>query len=725
MRSLLVEAGYCVLLRTNGWAECFVQRDLERWEGRGQSEDEAFDDAMGKMFPSHLARSLLDRHIIRPPAYENGEARDAELGAAAGHTSIAATLIHPGERPRAFPDIQAGSQAPPRIEPRAALPGGPAVAIDAPAELLTMKASLLDHQPVIAAPSYAAEPATPHPTYPTPEPPAETVADPAPDLPTSMGDDAASASGLPVDPKPRVDEAISKPLAVAPVVSVMVGSGLPPANEAAPERPARVRTLESVESVERLLAGIEERLGQLARMCGERQRLHMMVWICRARAVEEANPGAREVEHAVARVARRLTEIGKMFWPGSVRALQLSARPADVRREMHASWAAEPADWSEATALAERLLDEHLTKSPEAGLDEDGWADSAARTPRPAEPETLFEEVDAELKALLIPSGEVPNGRLGDLGSGDLDQLVTAARKLRWLRGCVRDDLAWGVAMGRLRRAVPNLGERSSRVRDALDHRSKPAAPWAKLLGELPSEPAPAPGESPAELRAALTTAHMTKEGFLAWLIRAFDVINTPDLVALLVPLKGELAAFGEETLNHPDRRIRRRLRELVKRVASADDAPGSTISTKEPVRDVEETSDEPIAAHALDDLAARVRDRTQGRRALFVSNREDPELGTRLSDMLGIEITWCDGSLRRVQAQCERIKGGSYNLVLSATGFQVHGVDSALARAASTAGVPYVRVNRGRPVACVQAIAREFGLLTDTYRPAKASSAV
>jgi hypothetical protein len=107
----------------------------------------------------------------------------------------------------------------------------------------------------------------------------------------------------------------------------------------------------------------------------------------------------------------------------------------------------------------------------------------------------------------------------------------------------------------------------------------------------------------------------------------------------------------------------------------------------------------------------------------LFVSNREDPELGSRLRDLLGIEITWCDGSLRRVQAQCERIKAGSYELVLSATGFQVHGVDSALARAASSADVPYVRVNRGRPVACVQAIAREFGLTTGVYSSLEAKA--
>ncbi len=313
---------------------------------------------------------------------------------------------------------------------------------------------------------------------------------------------------------------------------------------------------------------------------------------------------------------------------------------------------------------------------------------------------------------MLAPPGEVPNGRMSELTGPEFEQLLQSARKLRWLRGAVRDDLAWGVAIGRVRRAVPSLGERSSRVRDVLDHRYKPSAPWAKLLGELPAEPTTAPGESPAELAAALPAAIVTKESLLAWLIRAFDVLNTPDLVRLLVPIK-HYVIFDEETLNHPDRRVRRRLRELVKRVATATEEPVKEVAIKErpATPNVEETSEEPLAAHALDALAAHVRVHTQGRKALFVSNREDPELGHRLHDLLGLEITWCDGSLRRVQAMCERIKGGSYHMVLSATGFQVHGVDSALARASSTAGVRYIRVNRGRPIACVQAIAREFGL--------------
>jgi hypothetical protein len=294
----------------------------------------------------------------------------------------------------------------------------------------------------------------------------------------------------------------------------------------------------------------------------------------------------------------------------------------------------------------------------------------------------------------------------------DLERLLVAARKLRWVRRAVHDDRAWGVAMGRLRRALPRLGPR---IRDVLDHRTKPPLTWAALVAAPPE--AAEHGEERAEvLRAELVTARTTPEGLLAWLVRAFDVLNTPELVALMLPLKRELDGFDEETLNHPDRRVRRRLRELVKRVAEATEEKPAD-SRVEPVAAADVASDDTITPHALDELAARVRRVTDGRRALFVSNREDPELGARLSELLGLRITWCDGSLRRVQAQCERIKGSSYDLILSATGFQVHGVDGALVRAANTASIPYVRVNRGRPATCVQAIAREFGLASRSER--------
>ena len=674
LRALLVEAGYVVRDHTNGWFECFVVNGDERCVGRGLGEDDAMQDAVRQLLPSHLARMLLDLHLAAR------EGRELAATAAAEPLTLepaVAALIITAEAPPAAPR--------PAAEPPAPV-AEPVVEVPAP--------------PVIAA---VAAPAAPAPEVVTAlpvEPPAVlTLVAPPPPPPV-----VAAAAPPPPPPPP-----VPAPLPSRPVV----------------ERAPRPRTSDALDSVEKLIAGIEERLPWLARQCADRQRLHMLVWICRARSVEESLPGVRDVEHAVARVARRLTEIGKMFWPGSVRALQLSARPADVRREMHATWASEPTNWVEATNLAERLLAEHLSKSMDAGLDEDGWADAAARTPRPGDPDAVFDELDAELKTILVPSGEVPNGRLTELTSPELDALLSAARKLRWVRGAVKDDLAWGVAMGRLRRSLPSLGDRATRVRDILENRHKPTQPWARQLGE---REAPAPEsvvvESPAKLLADIEGAKASKEALMAWLVRAFDVLSTPDLVLHVAPLREAINGLTEEELNHSDRRVRRRLRDLVKRMGEVAAVPIKEAPKPEP--EEETTQDEPLVARALDALSMVVRAQTQGRRALFVSNREDPELGARLADLLGITITWCDGSLRRVQAQCERIQRGSYDLILSATGFQVHGVDSALARAASAAGVPYVRVNRGRPVACVQAIAREFGLTSDTYHaigPAKAAA--
>jgi hypothetical protein len=712
LRGLLSQAGYLDAtrldwLKTDGSSECLVRREDEHWLGRGPNEDAAFRDALSQMLPSGLALFLLEQHLARGLTAERA-GDDAETG--------------PPER--VDDGVESGFKFTSPAEARAPAPSI-ASSIAAPPEL---------------AVESGPEPRSPVTLGETPKPPAQPV-EPArrAELEQAPAEAALFAPAVFVSPElaspgevgedggapepPHAIEAVAPPPREATPPP-------PPSIEAAPERPPRARTTDALETVERLLKEIEDRLSALARMAAERQRLHMLVWICRARAIEESLPDVRDVEHAVARVARRLTEIGKMFWPGSVRALQLSARPADVRREMHATWATEPADWREATSLAVRLLDDHLAKSVEAGFDDDGWADSAARTPRPPNPDALLEEVDAELKALLGPPGDGPSGRTGDFSAAEFESLLNDARKLRWLRGAVRDDLAWGMAMGRLRRSIPGLGERSARVRDVLDPRARPPVPWAKILGERVEEPVSAASETPAKVKADLPKARETKEGLLAWLIRAFDVLNTPDLVALLVPLRAELGAFGEDTLNHPDRRVRRRLRELVKRVATAAEEEAGRSSkgggTEPPITEAPEepSVDEPMPIPALDALSARVRAQTRGSRALFVSNREDPELGTRLTELLGITITWCDGSLRRVQAQCQRIAQGSYDLILSATGFQVHGVDSALARAASGASIPYVRVNRGRPVACVQAIAREFGLTTTGAVPFPAAKA-
>jgi hypothetical protein len=225
-----------------------------------------------------------------------------------------------------------------------------------------------------------------------------------------------------------------------------------------------------------------------------------------------------------------------------------------------------------------------------------------------------------------------------------------------------------------------------------------------------------APGNDVEPLRATLSAASHEPHALLAWLIDAFNVFATPELAAMLVSSKEQVVAAGVIAANHEDRRVRRRLRDLLQRLAerapnldrAANDAHPPPAGPPGHHRDHDEPSPEP----ALAALAGLVRPLTERRRVLFVSNRHDAGLEKRLVELLRVELTSCDGTLRRVQAQCSRLAHGSYDLVLSATGFQVHGVDGALSRAAGLARVPYVRVNRGRPLTVLQAIAREFGVV-------------
>jgi len=217
---------------------------------------------------------------------------------------------------------------------------------------------------------------------------------------------------------------------------------------------------------------------------------------------------------------------------------------------------------------------------------------------------------------------------------------------------------------------------------------------------------------TPQALCARLSTVRDDPRALLAWLIDAFDVFATPALAAMLASAKEQVVAAGELAANHEDRRVRRRLRDLLQRLeqgAREPDHGANDASTEQ--TDPGADNAEPTLGPGHEALLALVRPRTEGRRVLFVSNRHDADLEAKLAELLRVDLTICDGTVRRVQAQCSRIAQRSYDLVLSATGFQLHGVDSALARASGAAKVPYVRVNRGRPLTVIQSIAREFGL--------------
>jgi hypothetical protein len=487
---------------------------------------------------------------------------------------------------------------------------------------------------------------------------------------------------------------------------------------------------EALEVVERIFADIGDCEHVLACLTPERQRLWLLIWICRARAEQEKHPRATEVARAVARVARRLADLARAFWPGSVRALQLNASPADVglgRRQGEVR----PRLWSEAADSADRALEDHLAQAEWVGLDEDGWADAAQLDPRPQNSAALLEQVAAELEAL---ASHTTNGAA--LDDRAVERMTHLGRMLRWMRGGVAEPVRWGTAMGRLRQIGYTLGERGEPIREVCDPRHRPRRPWAwaaTLDAPRVPEPTPpiddppAPGADPAALG--------------VWLVKAF-ALDTPALVARLAPRKEEFCALEETALPSPDRRLRRRFRELVRRLNAydpnaVDGAPGSEPPDRrvgdgtsagalglarvvvDSVPPSEDEPQPPSSLQTLQTLCAAVRPRTEGRRALFVSNRHDPPLQTKLEGLLGLSVTWCEGSPRRVQAQCERIAHGAFDLVLSATGFQDHAADGVLARAARAASVPLVRVDRGRPLACVRAIARELGIGQESSAPA------
>lgn len=506
----------------------------------------------------------------------------------------------------------------------------------------------------------------------------------------------------PVEAPPLVELAAPPPPAVHEPLPEAAESAGPASPRAQVDADARAAALaDTLAALERMLRDIDEQLPTLSKKSAERQRISLLAWICRARAFEEALPDARSVVLAVQRIARRLSEVGKMLWPGSVRALQIATAPADTMESSAAD--VPPSTWAEAADRAEARRSEHISKAMSAGYDEDGWIDANAGRLAPPNSDALLAQAVADLDALLARSGEAPSE------GQDLAALVRIAQTLRWVRQGVQDHLAWGLAMGRLRRLSLSLGVPGATLRRTIDPTFRPPSSWIPVE---PAQPDSAPKKDiSADLVAELAKLDPDGSTLFPWLLRAFDVFPTPTLAEMLRPWRKQTAALGEIAATYEDRRIRRRMRDLLQRLESggAEDAPRSARRDTPPHEDEEvESADD----SALQQLCDRVRPHTEGRRVLFASNRPDDRLEARLTELLGVRMTGCDGAPRRVQSQCERIAQGSYDLVLSATGFQDHAIDGAMARAASAAGIPYVRVNRGRPLACAQAIARELGEL-------------
>jgi len=121
----------------------------------------------------------------------------------------------------------------------------------------------------------------------------------------------------------------------------------------------------------------------------------------------------------------------------------------------------------------------------------------------------------------------------------------------------------------------------------------------------------------------------------------------------------------------------------------------------------------------------------TRNKRVLFVTNRPDDSLQRELSHLFQtskLEFAVIEGrSPRTVDSICVGIESNSFDYVLAAVGFMDHSTDGRLSSSCRKVETPYLRVQKGRPAACLRAFENFFrteldkGKLLEGMKEAKA----
>lgn len=468
--------------------------------------------------------------------------------------------------------------------------------------------------------------------------------------------------------------------------------------------------------LEELRAVIVDADEDVAVMAPRLQRLHILGWAAQVRALEALVPGSREVELAGGSAIAILGRMARTYWPGTVRALMRSASPRDCVDDLRARERPAPSSWDDVARLAAEALEGMAARS----VDEYGWADAAQLAPPPPDPDGMLAGL-----AQLCARAEKTLEETLTADAALATELTDAARRLRWLRGHVADDKRWGAAVGALRRILSHHPAGLEAVATLLDPAHRPPKAWATVVGYDPNK-----RQRQRLRRQALTTVPRPTDDLAivgSWLVGAIEAGLTNDEVVERLRPQADSAerrrALGElEPPPDAERRIRSRFRRAIAALAGVT-APTEGDAGSD---DDDASLDDPAPAteRLIHPLVARARELVAGQRALFVSNREDPELHARLEHAFGLDITWCVADPRRVEAQTDRIRHGAYDIVLSATGFQSHSVDRALSGACRAAKLRLVRVDHGRPLACARALARQYGLpRTDPNVPAPPSA--
>lgn len=558
----------------------------------------------------------------------------------------------------------------------------------------------------------------------------ESTPRPAPDAgAATAGTVASESTDAPKVPEPaRVSKGIArielppKPAAPTP----------PRAGYAKP-----VPTLGSMEAIARLDdldAQMQAPLREAPLWAPERQRMFVLMWLSRARQVQDEAGDVRAVHDRVYETASRIQRLSKIWWPGSVAALRIDATPPDCARDLTPVGGQSERvlveslrTWTDVADAAERVFADEEARDEEAKCDEHGWADAEMLPPAPNDAPQRLNELRAKLEKLsgeiLLPKELADANELqprlfyeavvGTSRVTDPGLWGTLAQTVRWLRGAPVDIELWGAVIGRLRWAADNGGLPDpcrSRLDEILAPRYAPPRPWAQILNYDANKRERQQKRKEILRRSPQIALEPAPEAVLGWLREASGsgFIETDELAKELEGFREIVLSIDPSSFS-PERRERNKIRAL-QAVLRGEEAV-------EPVEEAADSIDESARRAAArsaraEQLIQKLLPFTRGKRALVIGNRKDPQNDDKLREIF--EFTDIDRLLvvpSQIESAAQRIANKSYDYVLTATGFQSHSTDKKIKDACRESGVRYVSVDRGRPQACVLHMARELGV--------------
>lgn len=694
----LESLGYRVLEREHGWHECLIAGNGETWTGQGLSRNEALGRALGAAFPSHGARAALLQ------ALEN---------ATLGHLA-ASPAARPAPAPGPVPDK--GEREAPATSVLETVPNGlPLAAVPSagPWEIGSETDALVSPE-VQASATTAGEGWSTVPPHVASDLQAEG-ADPSqhgdgaplpPHLPPDVqaipaaGPSSAVAGNGDVETAPSLPDGLSSDGIV--VASDFLASS---AGDVAVPRAVPVPTLlappkddtAAREELQDLLAEIESRKEEFACLAPGRQRLILLGWLAKARGLQDEHPRSIPLSAEVGRLVKVLRGMSESCWPGMISAFQIRARPIDSARDLRPFAGSVPMSWTEVAEAAAEAVRQMEESDEQEGRDRDGWSDQGQLFPSPPSPDQMLQEIESEIEEF----GPIGTRQPKEGPRPDPEQIGNWARRLRWLRQDATDKILWGALAGRLRYWAQ---EAPFEVRQLLDPTFRPGRSWATLVRS--GEEEARQREELDKVLEATPPADAPDPAIVTWVgsLLPLPADHTPAILVAARPIRDRILGLELDESHFPgaDRRSRRRLQKIL-------EALRPTEGQEEEAAPTETAADLPSPG-VDNEPPARLLARTRGQRVLFVSNRSDSQLQEKLQTAFEFkQLDWAEATPRRVEAATEAIAAGTYDLVVGATGFLSHKEDGRLQRVCKSAGVPYVRANRGRPGAVQLALTRDL----------------